>query len=62
MEKWQLEKIAKKHRSEGGSSSAAVGGRKKLKGQQKGDWGLPVQKYPIAENSCFVQSNRETGT
>lgn len=27
-----------------------------------GDWGLPVQKYPIAENSCFVQSNRETGT
>lgn len=62
MEKWQLEKIAKKHRIEGGSSSAVVGGRKKLKGQQKEDWGLPVQKYPTAENSCSVQSNRDTVT
>lgn len=44
VEKWQLEKIAKKHRSEGSSSTAAVGGRKKWKGQQKGDLGAPCSE------------------
>ena len=51
MEKWQLEKIAKKHGNQGSCSGAAV---------QKGDLGLPVQKYPVAENRCSLQSNRET--
>jgi len=31
--------------------------RKKREGQQKGDLGLPVQKYCIAENRCSLQRN-----
>lgn len=34
--------------------------KKKMKGQQKGGLGLPVQKYPIAENRCAQQRKKET--